>query len=162
MSLTLPPCSSHVVLKPYVDVSGFLYVRAPAQVFLNPVAELSDMPLKSFYRYALPDFPPASGGFPPASSGSAAAGQPALGMPGPPAAVFSGLPARKILTLNMDVPEAWLVEPVRAELDLDNLRLADLGAAPSLAAEFELEALLLSGSCVDVSAKRRDQARDVF
>ncbi len=32
----------------------------------------------------------------------------------------------------MDVPEAWLVEPMRADLDLDNLRLADLGAAPSL------------------------------
>ena len=25
------------------------------QVFLNPPAELADMPLKSFYRYSLPD-----------------------------------------------------------------------------------------------------------
>ena len=57
----------------------------------------------------------------------------------------------------MDVPEAWLVEPVRAEPDLDNLRLADLGAAASLSVEYELEALLLTGSCVDVSARRRDQ-----
>ena len=28
-----------------------------------------------------------------------------------------------MLTLNMDVPEPWLVEPVRADYDLDNLRL---------------------------------------
>ncbi len=35
----------------------------------------------------------------------------------------------QVLTLGMDVPEAWLVEAVRAEPDLDNLRLADLGAA---------------------------------
>lgn len=26
-----------------------------AQVFLNPPVELADMPLKSFYRYSLPD-----------------------------------------------------------------------------------------------------------
>ena len=55
-----------------------------------------------------------------------------MALPGRPAAAFSGLPSGRILTLNMDVPEAWLVEPVRADLDLDNLRLADLGAAPSL------------------------------
>ena len=59
----------------------------------------------------------------------------------------------------MDVPEAWLVEPVKAELDLDNLRLADLGQKRSMAADFELEALILSGSCLDVAATRRDQVR---
>lgn len=64
---------------------------------------------------------------------------------------------KQVLTLGMDVPEAWLVEPVRAEPDLDNLRLTDLGSAESLSVEYELEALLLTGSCVDVSAKRRDQ-----
>ena len=46
------------------------------------------MPLKSFYRYALPDFLPAS-----SSSSSDAQ---TLSMPGPPAATFSGLPARKV------------------------------------------------------------------
>ena len=57
-------------------------------MFLNPSAELPDLPLKSFYRYALPDFPPAS------SSSSDH-----LSMPGPPAATFTGLPARKVGTL---------------------------------------------------------------
>ena len=84
---------------------------------------------------------------------------PAGDLPGVPSASFSGLPSQKILTLNMDVPEAWLVEPVRAELDLDNLRLADLGQKRSMTADFELESILLSGSCIDVAATDRAQAR---
>jgi len=40
-------------------------------------------------------------------------GQP-LREPAPPTAAFADLPARKVLTLNMDVPEPWLVEPVQA------------------------------------------------
>lgn len=78
-------------------------------------------------------------------------------LPGAPSATFSGLPSEKILTLNMDVPEAWLVEPVKAELDLDNLRLADLGQKRSMHADFELESLILSGSCIDVAATSRAQ-----
>lgn len=34
--------------------------------------------------------------------------------PALPVAAFADLPARKVLTLNMDVPEPWLVEPVQA------------------------------------------------
>ena len=59
----------------------------------------------------------------------------------------------------MDVPEAWLVEPVRAAYDLDNLRLSDLGDSSTLSAEFELEAMLLTGSCTDSAARSREQAR---
>lgn len=47
----------------------------------------------------------------------------------------------------------------QAPLDLDNLHLADLGGAPALEARFELEALLLTGSCLDIGAARGDQAR---
>lgn len=78
-------------------------------------------------------------------------------LPGVPTAAFTGLPSEKILTLNMDVPEAWLVEPVKAELDLDNLRLADLGGKRVMTAEFELESLILSGSCTDIAATSRAQ-----
>lgn len=50
------------------------------------------MPLKTFYRYALPSVPAAgAGGAPPA----------------PAAAAFEGLPPTKVLTLGMDVPEPW-------------------------------------------------------
>jgi hypothetical protein len=31
-----------------------------------------------------------------------------------------------VLTLNLELPESWLVEPVMALHDLDNLRLADI------------------------------------
>ena len=78
-------------------------------------------------------------------------------MPGPPSAEFGGLPSTKVLTLHMDVPEAWLVEPVRAAHDLDNLRLSDLGGQTTLSAEFELEAVLLTGRCVDVAARTHEQ-----
>ncbi len=57
----------------------------------------------------------------------------------------------------MDVPEAWLVEPVSAPYDLDNLRLEDLGATRYLEAGFELEALMITGQCMDVAAKSREQ-----
>lgn len=57
----------------------------------------------------------------------------------------------------MDVPESWLVEPIRAAYDLDNLRLSDLHGSDVLTAEFELEALLMTGSCVDLTAIKRGQ-----
>ena len=38
------------------------------------------------------------------------------GVPLPPEASFASLPGRKVLTLNMDVPESWLVEAVEAEV----------------------------------------------
>lgn len=78
-------------------------------------------------------------------------------MPGAPSAEFTGLPSTKVLTLHMDVPEAWLVEPVRAAYDLDNLRLSDLGSESTLTAEFELEAILLTGRCLDLAARTREQ-----
>lgn len=54
------------------------------------------MPLKTFYRYALPHMPPAAG---------VAAG--AAPLPVAAAAEFSGLPPTKVLTLGMDEPEPW-------------------------------------------------------
>ncbi len=36
--------------------------------------------------------------------------------PLPPEAAFVSLPGQQVLTLNMDVPEAWLVEAVEAEV----------------------------------------------
>ena len=77
-------------------------------------------------------------------------------MPESPAAVFKTLPSKQILTLNFDAPEMWLVEPVLAEHDLDNLKLEQLGGLPILSAEYELEALMLTGRCMDLHARRRD------
>ncbi|GFH13421.1 uncharacterized protein HaLaN_09304, partial [Haematococcus lacustris] len=51
----------------------------------------------------------------------------------------------------MDVPEPWLVEAVQSAHDLDNLRLADIPQG-AVQAELELKALMLTGSCIDVTA----------
>lgn len=44
-----------------------------------------------------------------------------------PVAHFNSLPPTKVLTLHMDVPEAWLVEATEAKYDLDNFKPQDLG-----------------------------------
>lgn len=36
---------------------------------------------------------------------------------------YRRLPPKRVLTVNLEVPEAWLVEPIKAVHDLDNLRL---------------------------------------
>ena len=58
-------------------------------------------------------------------------------------------------------PPCRLVEPVAAEHDLDNLRLEELGPGrPAMEALFELEALMLTGMCLDLSslaARLREQ-----
>eukprot|EP00873_Tetraselmis_striata_P021635 jgi/Tetstr1/441899/TSEL_030108.t1 len=126
------------------------------RVWLNPALNLSELPLKSFFRFALPDM----------STGSHMTALQANlwdeteDMTGAPSAVFTNLPQKKILTLNLHPPEAWLVEPVRAVHDTDNLLLADLPDGDSMAtADFELEAMIISGSCIDIGASSRKQAR---
>jgi UDP-glucose:glycoprotein glucosyltransferase len=81
------------LLRTLRDVLG-LRVR----VVLVPPLEVSELPLKKFYRFVL-DADGASGG------GLRTAG-----------AHFAGLPRQHTLTLRMEVPEAWNVQVgVRAE-----------------------------------------------
>jgi UDP-glucose:glycoprotein glucosyltransferase len=61
---------------------------AEVTLVLNPQRDITDMPLKTFYRYVLPASGPG-------------------GVPQPAAARFASLPPHKTLTLGMDVPEAW-------------------------------------------------------
>ncbi|KAI3430615.1 hypothetical protein D9Q98_005207 [Chlorella vulgaris] len=113
-----------------------------AELLLNPQRDYDSMPLKTFYRYVLPAVD-------------------ASGAPAAASASFAGLPPDKVLTLGMDEPEPWLVEPVAAQHDLDNLRLQELGPGQQeMAATFELEALMLTGMCLDLAslaARMRDQ-----
>ncbi|GAX78494.1 hypothetical protein CEUSTIGMA_g5933.t1 [Chlamydomonas eustigma] len=106
-------------------------------LYLNPQRDLTDLPLKAFYRYALPEFE----------------GHPSNTQPAPPVATLMKLPQKRVLTINMDVPEPWLVEPVKAPFDLDNLRLADSTTRTALV-EYDLEAIMLTGSCIDVTQGR--------
>lgn len=104
-------------------------------LYLIPVPQHSDMPVKNFYRYVVePEVQfEANGG---RSDG--------------PLAKFSGLPANPLLTQQLQVPENWLVEAVRAVYDLDNIKLTDIGGP--VHSEFDLEYLLLEGHCFDAAS----------
>lgn len=74
-----------------------------------------------------------------------------------PMAVFENLPGNSLLTLGVDAPHNWMVESVRADEDLDNLRLGDIASktgTPSVDVEFKLEYLLLEGHCLDDATRQ--------
>ncbi|KAM7357519.1 UDP-glucose-glycoprotein glucosyltransferase [Cochliomyia hominivorax] len=109
-------------------------VNCNMKVYLTPVNQHSDMPVKNFYRYVVEpeiQFLP---------NGDLAEG---------PIAKFTGVPANPLLTQNLQVPENWLVEAVRSVYDLDNIKLSEIGGP--VHSEFELEYLLLEGHCFDAS-----------
>ncbi|XP_039673480.1 UDP-glucose:glycoprotein glucosyltransferase 2 [Perca fluviatilis] len=109
-------------------------VNVRLQVFMNCRAKLSEMPLKSFYRFVLePDV-----NFLANDTVS----------PGP-VARFLELPESPLLTLNMITPESWMVQAVRSPHDLDNIHLQEVSGV--VTAEYELEHLLLEGHCFDLS-----------
>ncbi|KAE9601240.1 putative glycosyl transferase, family 8, nucleotide-diphospho-sugar transferase [Lupinus albus] len=117
------------------------YIQPSMRIVLNPLSSLADLPLKSYYRYVVPttdDF---------SNTDSTING---------PKAFFPNMPLSKTLTMNLDVPEPWLVEPVVAFHDLDNILLENLGDTRTLQAVFELEALALTGHC---SEKDHDPPR---
>ncbi|XDA72451.1 hypothetical protein R6Z07F_002732 [Ovis aries] len=104
------------------------------RVFMNCQSKLSDMPLKSFYRYVLePEI-----SF--TSDGSFTKG---------PIAKFLDMPQSPLFTLNLNTPESWMVESVRTPYDLDNIYLEEVDSI--VAAEYELEYLLLEGHCYDIT-----------
>lgn len=107
-------------------------IQPSMRLVLNPISSLVDLPLKNYYRYVVPttdDF---------SSTDLTVRG---------PKAFFANMPLSKTLTMNLDVPEPWLVEPVVAVHDLDNILLENLGDTRTLQAVFELEALVLTGHC---------------
>ncbi|KAL5230580.1 hypothetical protein ABZP36_029356 [Zizania latifolia] len=117
------------------------HIQPSMRIVLNPISSLADLPLKNYYRFVLPSMDDFS------STDYSVHG---------PKAFFSNMPLSKTLTMNIDVPEPWLVEPVIAIHDLDNILLENLGDVRTLQAVFELEALLLTGHCKE---KDRDPPR---
>ncbi|KAI3702099.1 hypothetical protein L6452_27772 [Arctium lappa] len=102
------------------------------RLVFNPMSSLVDIPLKNYYRFVTPTMDDFS--------------NTDLTVHGPKA-FFANMPLSKTLTMNLDVPESWLVEPVIAIHDLDNILLENLGDTRTLQAVFELEALVLTGHC---------------
>eukprot|EP00850_Spirogloea_muscicola_P001151 SM000004S15021 [mRNA] locus=s4:854375:863925:+ [translate_table: standard] len=109
------------------------YFRPSLRVVLNPSANLADVPLKNFYRAAVPS-----------KVEPWADGMLDLGTQ----VTFARLPQSRLLTLNVHTPEAWLVEPTIAVYDLDNIILEKVPSG-SLSATFELEALVITGDCYE-------------
>ncbi|KAG9456989.1 hypothetical protein H6P81_001497 [Aristolochia fimbriata] len=107
-------------------------IQPSMRIVLNPMSSLVDLPLKNYYRYVLPTFDDF--------------GDVDNSVKGPQA-FFANMPLTKTLTMNLDVPEPWLVEPKIAVHDLDNILLEKLGDTKTLQAVFELEALVLTGHC---------------
>ncbi|KAL0467835.1 UDP-glucose:glycoprotein glucosyltransferase domain-containing protein [Neurospora intermedia] len=102
------------------------------QVFVNPQTELSELPVKRFYRYVLESAPSFD------ESGKVKA----------LSATFNGVPPETLLVAGMDVPPAWLVASKVSVDDLDNLRLKDIKAKRNtehVEAIYELENILIEG-----------------
>ena len=77
---------------------------------------MSNLPLKSFYRYVLaPELQ----------------FDPDRGTIAPPAAYFTNVPESKILTMGIDEPESWSIMSHYAPVDLDNIKLEDMEAFAS-------------------------------
>ncbi|KAF8595370.1 hypothetical protein BDV93DRAFT_575405 [Ceratobasidium sp. AG-I] len=99
-------------------------------VRLNPAAQVTEMPLKRFYRYKIhPRLTYDEDGF--------EVREPVQ---------FHGLPIEPIYTLGMDVSPAWLVRPYISEADLDNVHLASLAdTRAGVEAIFHLDYLVIEG-----------------
>lgn len=110
-------------------------INCNMKVFLTPVPQHSDMPVKNFYRYVVE---------------SEVQFNPNGEMMEGPLAKFTGVPANPLLTQNLQVPENWLVEVVRSVYDLDNVKLSEIGGP--VHSEYELEYLLLEGHCFDAAS----------
>ncbi|XP_067949349.1 UDP-glucose:glycoprotein glucosyltransferase 1-like [Watersipora subatra] len=107
-------------------------VNSQMMIYLNCREKLSELPLKSYYRYVLD---------------SEIKFNVVGGLASGPEATFDSLPHKSILTLNVLPPEGWLVESVAAAYDLDNIKLEQVSAGVD--AVYELEYLLLEGHCYD-------------
>ena len=105
------------------------------KIFLNPREEISELPIKRFYRYVLDSEPAFS------DDGSLSK----------PKASFSGVPVEALLTLGMDVPSSWLVAPKDSAHDLDNIKLSSLKANTDVDATYALEHILIEGHSRDTT-----------
>ena len=105
------------------------------KIFLNPKTQITELPVKRFYRQVL----------------SAA---PAFNVDGAmvvPKASFDEVPQDTLFSLGMIVPPSWLVAPQDSVTDLDNI-IFNPGADQDIEATYELEYILLEGHARDVTA----------
>ncbi|QQK41019.1 UDP-glucose:glycoprotein glucosyltransferase, putative [Penicillium digitatum] len=107
------------------------------KIFLNPKDELTELPVKRFYRYVLESEPSFT------DKGALAR----------PQASFTGVPVDALLTLGMDVPSSWLVAPSESVYDLDNIKLSSVKSGTDVDAIYALEHILIEGHSHDLTTK---------
>lgn len=83
------------------------HTASEVTILLNPMPQISDMPIKRFYRAVLP-----SVSF--TSDGNLETG---------PLAIFTNLPRSSLLTLGLETPSSWIVKSKESKHDLDNIHL---------------------------------------
>ncbi|KAJ5499676.1 UDP-glucose:Glycoprotein Glucosyltransferase [Penicillium expansum] len=120
------------ILKVLSELSG-----VQLKIFLNPKEELTELPVKRFYRYVLESEPSFTD-------------EEALARP---QASFTGVPVEALLTLSMDVPSSWLVAPSESVYDLDNIKLSSVKSGTDVDAIYALEHILIEGHSRDLTTK---------
>uniref|UniRef100_A0A7E4VIA0 UDP-glucose:glycoprotein glucosyltransferase n=1 Tax=Panagrellus redivivus TaxID=6233 RepID=A0A7E4VIA0_PANRE len=125
-----PLSKSAQKIAPILDLLAKV-INADVKIVMNPKAKLSELPLKRFYRLALKDEPTFD------STGKTVS----------PTIAFSELPSKQLLTLNVISPDSWMVQPIYALYDLDNIKMQSV--KQDVVAKFELIHILLEGHCFD-------------
>ena len=105
------------------------------KIFLNPKNQITELPVKRFYRQVL----------------SAAPTFNADGSLIDPKASFDEVPQDTLFSLGMVVPPSWLVAPQESVADLDNVIFTP-GADQDIQATYELEYILIEGHARDTTA----------
>lgn len=120
------------ILKVLSEIEG-----VQVHILLNPQNELQELPVKRFYRQVLTSAPSFD----------------VNGKLSTPRAEFRGIPKQALLTLSMDVLQAWLVAPQESIYDLDNLLLNSVKEGSDVDAIYLLEYILVEGHSRDTTLK---------
>lgn len=121
-------------LKSLIDIPD-VWVK----VILNPLPGLEEIPLKRFYRSSLPIKPHFDeNGFIDTETN---------------AVVLSNMPQSTLMSMDLDVPSAWISMPKISIYDLDNIVL-DKVEEDVLEATYELKYILIEGHATDVTLNK--------
>jgi UDP-glucose:glycoprotein glucosyltransferase len=110
------------------------------EIYLNPVMNLEQLPLKRFYRYVL----------------DSELRFDENGDIEHPTAYFANLPEDPLYTLGTEEIKSWHITPKLANYDLDNILLKSIDKSQredGVSAIFELEYILVDGHCRDMSSQ---------
>lgn len=111
------------------------------KVILNPPMKLGSIPLNRFYRSCVPNAPSydAAGNLDNKSG----------------VVTLSDMPQSTLMSMDLDVPSAWIAMPKISVHDLDNIILDKLARDEhSLTATYELKYILLEGHATDVTLQK--------